>query len=119
VALNYDGEGRLWLWQASPNNWSTYDGFLYAGAGHRVGQQAVSGGASTCTVYMGNLEAVSTTGSTTTTNDYGGRKLPAESVDGTVTYRAATGLARSSDRTLAIWRRKLIQRWSRSILWSR
>jgi hypothetical protein len=111
-------EGRLWLWQAPPNNYSHYYGFLYAGAGHQVGQQAVSG-ASTSTVYVGNLEAVSTSGSTTTTSDYGGGKLPAAAVNGTVSDLATIGLAYSSDRTLAIWRRKLTQQWSRFILWSR
>jgi hypothetical protein len=92
AALNYDVEGRLWLWQASPNN-NHYDGFLYDGAGHRVGQQAVNGG-TTQTVYIGNLEAVRTTGSTTTTTTsyFGAGKVLAEAVNGTLSYLGSGSL---------------------------
>jgi hypothetical protein len=59
-------------------------------------------------------------GTNTTADLYdSGGKLPAAAVNGTVSYLAATGLAYSSDRTLAIWRSKLTQQWSRFILWSR
>jgi hypothetical protein len=76
-----------------------------------------SSGTTTTTTYVGNLEAVSTSGSTTTKTYYfSGGTLLGESVNGTVTYRAATGLAHGSGRTLAIWRRKLTQQWSRFIL---
>jgi hypothetical protein len=86
--LSYDVEGRLWLWQASPNNYSNYAGFLYDGAGQRVEQMT---GTST-TVYIGNLEAVRTTGATTTTTTYyyGAGRLLAEAVNGTVSYLATT-----------------------------
>ncbi len=65
--LSYDNEGRLSTWQNAPSNPTSTDQFLYDGAGQRVEQQATSGGATTTTVYVGQLEELSTTGSTTMT----------------------------------------------------
>ncbi len=59
--LSYDNEGRLSAWQNAPGSSPTSsDQFLYDGAGQRVEQQTTSSGATTTTVYVGQLEELST-----------------------------------------------------------
>jgi hypothetical protein len=57
-----------------------------------VAQQVVTGSTTTSTTYIGNLEAVSATGSTSTVTNfyYGAGKLLAEAVNGTFSYLATT-----------------------------
>jgi hypothetical protein len=70
ASLGYDAAGRLATWASQPTNPSATDAFLYDGAGDRVAQRVVQNGATTTTVYVGDLEAISTTGSSTTTTAY-------------------------------------------------
>jgi RHS repeat-associated protein len=92
--LSYDNEGRLSAWQNAPSSPSSYTTDLYDGEGQRVEQQVTTSGATTSTVYVGNLEEVATTGASTTTTAYYyavGKRI-AEAVSGTFSYLASDGL---------------------------
>ena len=92
--LSYDAEGRLVAWQNAPTSPTTTAGFLYDNQGNRVEQQVTQSGTTTTTVYVGNLEQVSTTGTSTTTMTYyyAGSARIAEAVNGVFSYLAADGL---------------------------
>ena len=67
---------------------------LYDGDGQRVEHQATAGGSTTTTVYVGDVEEVSTTGSATTTSTYyyaDGERI-AMAVNGQLSYLASDGL---------------------------
>jgi len=82
--LSYDAEGHLSTWQNQPTPTSTVN-YLYDGEGTRVASQLVSGGNTTLTSYIGNLETVVTGSSTTTYYSAGGLRI-AEAVNGTFSY---------------------------------
>jgi RHS repeat-associated protein len=86
--LTYDNQDQLSAWQNAPSSPTTTTGDLYDGEGHRVEQQATSGGSTTTTAYVGNLEEVATTGGTTTATTYyyaSGQRI-AEAVNGVFSY---------------------------------
>jgi RHS repeat-associated protein len=88
--LAYDNEGQLASWQGG----GVTDRFLYDCQGQRVAQQVTQGGATTTTVYVGGLEAVTTSGSTTSVQTYysaGGTRI-AMAVNGTFSYLAVDAL---------------------------
>ena len=62
-----------------------------------MAQQVVQSGATTTTVYVGNLEEVATASSTTTTTYYyaAGQRI-AEAVNGALSYLASDGLGSTS-----------------------
>jgi hypothetical protein len=92
--LSYDNEGRLTAWQNTPSSPTTTDSFLYDGEGHRAEQQVTTSGTTTTTVYVGAVEEVATTGSSTsiTTSYYAGGQRVAEAVNGVISYVASDGL---------------------------
>ena len=53
--------------QNAPSSPTSTDDNLYDGSGTRVEQQSVVSGTTTSSVYVGNLEEVDTSGTTTTT----------------------------------------------------
>src|SRR5205085_5399805 len=57
--LSYNNEGQLLGWQNAPGSPSTGVAYLYDCQGQRVVQQVTTGGTATSTVYIGNVEAVS------------------------------------------------------------
>jgi RHS repeat-associated protein len=88
--LAYNNEGQLVSWQGG----GVTDTFLYDCQGQRVAQQAAQGGTSTTTVYVGGTEAVTTSGSTTSTKTYyaaNGHRV-AMAVNGSFAYLASDGL---------------------------
>src|SRR5205823_8792402 len=92
--LSYDTEGRLANWQNATSSPTATDAFLYDNQGQRVAQQAVQGGTTTTTVYVGNLEQVATTESTTTTQTFyaaNGMRI-AIAVNGSFSYLAGDAL---------------------------
>jgi RHS repeat-associated protein len=92
--LGYNNEGELQSWQNAPSSPSTTAQFLYDGQGQRVEQSLTQSGTATNTIYVGDLEDVSTTGGTTTTTAYyyaAGKRIGL-SVNGTVSYVASDGL---------------------------
>jgi RHS repeat-associated protein len=91
--LTYDAEGSLVAWQNAPTNPTTSAGFLYDGHGNRVEQQLTQNGTTTTTIYVGNLEEISTTGSTTTTTNYfyAGSARIAMAVNGVFSYLGTDG----------------------------
>lgn len=92
--FSYDNEGTLAAWQNSPTSPTATASFLYDGHGNRVEQVVTQGGATTTTVYVGNLEQVATTGPTTTTTTYyyAGSARIALAINGTFSYLASDGL---------------------------
>jgi RHS repeat-associated protein len=92
--LGYNNEGELQSWQNAPSSPSTTAQFLYDGKGERMEQAVTQGSTTTTTIYVGQVEEVSITGSTTTTTSYyyaGGKRIGL-SVNGTVSYLASDGL---------------------------
>jgi RHS repeat-associated protein len=92
--LGYNNEGELSNWQNTPSNPTSTAVFLYDGQGNRVAQQSTQSGTSTTTVYVGNLEQDSTTGTTTTKTTYyyaNGSRI-AMAVNGVFSYLASDGL---------------------------
>ena len=92
--LSYDTEGRLANWQNAASSPIATDAFLYDNQGNRVAQQAVQNGTTTTTVYVGNLEQVATSGSTTTTQTFynaNGMRI-AMAVNGAFYYLAGDAL---------------------------
>jgi RHS repeat-associated protein len=86
--LSYDAEGRLTGWQNTPSSPSVSATYLYDGSGNRVAMQTTSGGTTTLTAYIGNIEEVQKTGGTTQTTTYysvGGKRLAA-TVNGSFFY---------------------------------
>ncbi len=88
AALRYDNEGWLIQWQNAPANPDKTAGYLYDGEGNRVAQQVTQNGTAATTVYVGNLEEVTTSGSvtTTTTYYYAGKQRIALAVNGVFSY---------------------------------
>jgi RHS repeat-associated protein len=68
--LSYNNEGQMSVWQNLPSNPTASAAFLYNAQGNRVAQQTVSGGVTTTTAYMGNMEEDATTGGVTTKTTY-------------------------------------------------
>jgi RHS repeat-associated protein len=92
--LGYNNENELASWQNASTSPSAAAQFLYDGQGQRVEQSVTQSGTTTATVYVGNVEEVSTTGSTTTTTAYyyaGGTRI-ALSTNGTISYLATDSL---------------------------
>src|SRR5207249_4760523 len=56
--LGYNNEGELASWQNTPSSPNSTAQFLYDGQGQRVEQVATQAGATTTTVYVGNVEDV-------------------------------------------------------------
>jgi RHS repeat-associated protein len=92
--LTYNAEGRLIHWQNAPGSPTTQDDFLYDGEGQRVEQKVTQGSTITTTLYVGNVEEISTTGATTTTTTYyySDSGQIAEAVNGVFSYLAGDGL---------------------------
>jgi RHS repeat-associated protein len=92
--LTYDGSGQLVGWQDQPGHPTSTAEFLYDGQGQRVAQRTAQGGTSRTTVYVGNVEEVATSGSSTTTSTYyyaNGLRL-AMAVNGSFSYLADDAL---------------------------
>jgi RHS repeat-associated protein len=89
--LSYDNEGQLTAWASAAGGPTSSAGDLYDGEGHRVEQQVTSGGT---TVYVENLEEVTTSGSTATTTTfyYAGDHRIAVAVNAQLSYLASDGL---------------------------
>ena len=86
--LSYDAQGRLSIWQDQPTSPTTTVNYLYDGSGHRVATQSTVNGTTTLTAYIGSIEEVQTTGSSTQTTTYysvGGKRVAAD-VNGTFYY---------------------------------
>jgi RHS repeat-associated protein len=86
--LGYDAEGRLSSWQNQPTSPAQAANYLYDGSGNRVAMQSTVNGTTTLTAYIGSIEEVQTTGSTTQTTTYytvGGERIAAN-VNGTFYY---------------------------------
>jgi RHS repeat-associated protein len=94
--LGYDNEGVLAKWQNAPSSPTATATYLYDGQGNRVEQQVTSGGVTTTTDYVGNVEeATYVTGGTTTitTFYYAGAARIAVAVNGNFSVVASDGLA--------------------------
>jgi len=92
--LSYNNEGQLSNWQNQPNSLTGTAAFLYDGQGNRVAQLSTQSGSTTTTVYLGNVEQDSTTGSTTAKTSYyyaNGARV-AMALNGVVSYLASDGL---------------------------
>jgi RHS repeat-associated protein len=92
--LGYNNEGELQSWQNAPSSPTTTDSFLYDGQGQRVAQSVTQSGTTASTVYVGDVEELSTTGGSTTTTAYyyaGGKRIGL-SVGGAISYLASDGL---------------------------
>ena len=86
--LSYDAEGRLSSWQNQPSNPGSTVNYLYDGSGNRVAMLSTSGSTTTLTAYIGSIEEVQTTGSSTQTTTYyavGGHRIAAN-VNGSFYY---------------------------------
>lgn len=86
--LSYDSEGRLSSWQNQPSSPTSTANYLYDGAGNRVAMPTTVNGTTTLTVYIGSIEEVQTTGSTTITTTYytvGGHRIAAK-INGAFDY---------------------------------
>ncbi len=86
--LSYDSEGRLSNWQNLAGSATSTVNYLYDGEGNRVAMQATVNGTTTTTAYIGSIEEVQTTGSTTTATTFytvGGKRIAAN-VNGTFYY---------------------------------
>ncbi len=98
----YNNEGQLSNWQNQPSSPTSTAAFLYDNEGNRVAQQVTSGGSTTTTVYVGNLEEDATAGGSTTKTTYyyaNGWRF-AMAVGGVFSYLASDGLG-SANATLA------------------
>jgi YD repeat-containing protein len=86
--LSYDAEGRLSSWQDQSTLPGQTVNYLYDGEGHRVAMQSTVSGTTTLTAYIGSIEEVQTTGSTTQTSTFYtvGSKRVAADVNGTFYY---------------------------------
>jgi RHS repeat-associated protein len=96
--VGYNNEGELQSWQNVPSSPTTTAQFLYDGQGKRVEQSVIQSGTTTATVYVGDVEEVSTTGGTTTTTAYyyvSGKRIGL-SVNGTISYLTSDGLGSAS-----------------------
>ncbi len=91
--LTYDSSGQLVGWQDKPTHPSSTASFLYDGQGQRVAQQTQDG-SNTLTVYVGNIEEVTTDGHTTTTSAfyYANSMRLAMAINGHVSYLANDAL---------------------------
>ncbi len=69
-ALSYDGARQLIAWQNAPTSPTSTASYAYDGAGTRVEQAVTTSGTTTTTEYIGSYEEVSKTGSSTTTTKY-------------------------------------------------
>src|ERR1700737_3828532 len=79
--LSYDAQGRVSLWQNQPTSPTQTVNYLYDGSGNRVAMQSTVDGTTTLTSYIGSIEEVQTTGSSTQTTTYyaiGGRRVAAD-----------------------------------------
>ena len=86
--LSYDAQGRLSLWQNQPTSPTQTVNYLYDGSGTRVAMQSTVNGTTTLTSYIGSIEEVQTSGSSTQTTTYysvGGKRVAAD-VNGTFYY---------------------------------
>ncbi len=86
--LSYDPAGRLSSWQNQPTSPTSTANYLYDGSGNRVAMLTTVNGTSTLTAYIGSIEEVQTTGSTTTITTYyavDGMRIAAN-VNGTFDY---------------------------------
>src|SRR5579883_1860640 len=86
--FSYDAQGRLATWESQPNAPAHSASYLYDGAGTRVAMLTTVNGTSTLTAYIGSIEEVQTTGSTTTITTYyavDGMRIAAN-VNGTFDY---------------------------------
>jgi len=89
--LGYNNEGELSTWQNAPSSPSTTAQFLYDGQGQRVEQSVTQAGTTATTVYVGDVEELSTTGGTTTTTAYyylDGKRIGL-SVNGVISHLAS------------------------------
>jgi RHS repeat-associated protein len=68
--FSYDNEGHLIGWQNAQSNPTAETANLYDAEGHLVEEQATTGGTTTTTVFVGDLEEIATTGNATTTTVY-------------------------------------------------
>lgn len=100
--LQYDAERHLVQWQSQPSGAQQYTQNAYDGDGDRVWEQ-VTNGSTTTTIYLGQLEEISTTGGTTTTTKYyyAGQRRLAVRVGSTLSYLVADGLVVSPKRWIA------------------
>lgn len=92
--LSYDNQGQLTSWQNTPSSPTATDSFLYDGEGDRIAQVSTQNGVATTTVYVGDIEEVSTSQGTTTTTSYyyaSGKQI-ALNVNGTISYLASDAL---------------------------
>ncbi len=88
MQLSYDVQGRLSIWQDQPTSPTTTVNYLYDGSGNRVATQSTVNGTTTLTSYIGSVEEVQTSGSSTQTTTYysvGGKRVAAD-VNGTFYY---------------------------------
>ena len=86
--LSYDAQGWLSLWQDQATAPTQTVNYLYDGSGARVATQSTANGTTTLTSYIGSLEEVQTTGSSTQTTTYyavGSTRVAAD-VNGTFYY---------------------------------
>jgi RHS repeat-associated protein len=86
--LSYDAQGRLSNWESQANSPAQTASYLYDGNGNRVAMQTTVNGATTLTAYIGSVEEVQSTGSSTQTTTYytvAGKRIAAR-VNGTLYY---------------------------------
>ena len=94
-ALTYDAQRRLTQWQNKATGATQYLSNAYTGSGDRVWQQVTTGATTTTTTYVGRVQEVAVTGSTTKVTKYyfvGDRRV-AERVGSTLSYLVADGLS--------------------------
>ncbi len=86
--LSYDTEERLSIWQNQPTSPMQTVNYLYDGSDNRVAMQSTVNGTTTLTSYIGSVEEVQSSGSSTQTTTYyavGGKRVAAD-VNGTFYY---------------------------------
>lgn len=86
--LGYDAEGRVSSWQNQPGSPTQTANNLYDGDGNRVAMQTTTGGTTSTTAYINDIEEVQSTGGTTQTTTYymvAGQRIAA-TVNGTWYY---------------------------------
>ncbi|HEU5383590.1 MAG TPA: RHS repeat-associated core domain-containing protein [Ktedonobacteraceae bacterium] len=86
--LSYDAQGRLSSWENQPTSPNQTANYLYDGSGNRVAMLITVNGTTTLTTYIGSIEEVQTTGSSTITTTYyavQGKRIAAN-VNGSLYY---------------------------------
>jgi RHS repeat-associated protein len=88
--MAYDQLRRMLTWQNTPSSPTQTASYVYDGEGERVQQAVTASGTTTTTSYIGGYEEYATNGTTNTTTKY----YPmAVSVNGTVSYIVSDGLS--------------------------